>query len=74
MHHHLLNQLYKLKQNTEKWENIRKNKITASRLAYVLGLHGEKMFTEYWNIAEKGYHENEKINSNTESFKRSHFF
>ena len=43
-------------------------------MTYVLGLHGEKMFTEYWNIAEKGYHENEKINSNTESFKRVIFF
>ena len=32
------------------------------------------MFTEYWNIVEKGYHENEKINSNTESFKRVIFF
>ena len=41
-----------LKQNTEEWENIRGNKITAIRLAYVLGLHGEKMFTEYWDIVK----------------------
>ena len=64
-----------LKQNTEEWENIRKNKINASRLAYVLGLHGEKTFTEYWNIVKKGYHENERINnSNIENFKRGQFF
>ena len=60
---------------TEEWENIRKNKIPASCLAYVLGLHGEKIFTEYWNIVKKGYLENEKINnSNIENLKRGRFF
>ena len=65
-----------LKQNTEEWENIKKNNTTASRLAYVLGLHGEKMFTEYWNIVKKNIiMKMKKINnSNIETFKRGHFF
>ena len=56
------NNYIELKQNNEKWENIRKNKITKeSRLAYVLGLHGENMFTEYYyKVVKEGYHENEK--------------
>ena len=45
-------------ENIKNWENIRKSRITVSRLAYFLVSHCEQMFTEYWNIVKKGHHGN----------------
>jgi hypothetical protein len=43
-----------VKQNSEAWHNVRKFKITASRLPYLLGLLGKSNFIIYWDVVKNG--------------------
>ena len=41
-----------IEQNTDEWKELRKFKITGSRLPALLGLYGSKKFTTYWDIVK----------------------
>ena len=43
-----------VKQNTQEWHDYRKFKITASRLAHLLGLLGKSKFNIFWDIVKNG--------------------
>ena len=59
-------------QNTDDWKNIRKYKVTGSRLPGILGFYGSKKFTELWDVVKNGT--NEKDISNIINIKRGHFY
>ena len=61
-------------QNTNVWEDLRKFKITGSRLTALLGLHGQEKFIKFWNVVKQGLKESDVINTNFENFERSHKF
>ena len=60
-------------QNSEEWQKIRKNKVTASRLPGLLGFLGHKKFEIFWKIVNEGLQENEFIKNNA-NFIRGHKF
>lgn len=41
-------------QNTPEWLEIRKFRITGSRVPVLLGLKGKKKFDSYWDIVKNG--------------------
>ena len=61
-------------QNTNVWKDLRKFKITGSRLPALLGLHGQEKFIKYWKVVKQGLKESDVINTNFENFKRGHKF
>jgi len=61
-------------QNTNEWEDLRKFKITGSRLPALLGSHGQEKFMKYWKVIKQGLKESNVINTNFENFKRGHKF
>ena len=61
-------------QNTNVWEDLRKFKITGSRLPALLGLHGQEKFIKYWKVVKQGLKESDVVNTNFENFKRGHKF
>ena len=63
--------LVKTKQNKV---NLRKFKITGSRLPALLGSHGQEKFIKYWKVVKQGLKESDVINTNFENFKRGHRF
>ena len=63
-----------LLQNTNVWEDLRKFKITGSRLPALLGSHGQEKFIKYWKVDKQGLKESDVINTNFENFKRGHKF
>ena len=65
---------YDVLQNTNVWEDLRKFKITASRLPALLGSHGEEKFIKFWKVVKQGLKESDVINTNFENFKRGHKF
>ena len=44
-------------QNTNEWKDLRKFKITGSRLPAFLGLYGQEKFTKYWKVVKQGLEE-----------------
>jgi len=56
-------------QNTNAWEDLRKFKITGSRLPALLGSHGQEKFMKYWKVVKQGLKESDVINTNFENFK-----
>ena len=44
-------------QNTNEWKDLRKFKITGSRLPALLGLYGQEKFTKYWKVVKQGLEE-----------------
>jgi len=61
-------------QNTNVWEDLRKLRITGSRLPALLGSHGQERFIKYWKVVKQGLKESDVINTNFENFKRGHKF
>ena len=61
-----------VKQNTDDWKNIRKYKVTGSRLPGILGFSGSKKYTELWDVVKNGT--NEKDISSIINIKRGHFY
>ena len=61
-------------QNTNVWEDLRKFKITGSRLPALLGSHEQEKFIKYWKVVKEGLKESDVINTNFENFKRGHKF
>ena len=57
-------------QNTNKWKDLRKFKITGSRLPALLGLYGQEKFTKYWKVVKQGLEERDILETNFENFKR----
>ena len=55
-------------------EDLRKFKITGSRLPALVGLHEQEKFLKYWKVAKQGLKESNAINTNFENFKRGHKF
>ena len=55
-------------------EDLRKFKITGSRLPALLGLHGQEKFLKYWKVAKQCLKESNAINTNFKNFKRCHKF
>ena len=41
-------------QNSEEWQSLRKFRVTGSRLAALIGIHGKKKFDAYWDIVKNG--------------------
>ena len=41
-------------QNSNAWQELRKNKITSSRLPSLLGIYGKSKFNIYWQIVLQG--------------------
>ena len=62
----------KVKQNSEEWQQARKNRITGSRLPSLLGMYGKKKFDEMWRVFIEGT--SEKCLSGIENIKRGHLF
>ena len=60
---HLSSNHVSVKQNSEEWLNLRKNKITGSRIGNLLGMFGKTKFEIYWNIVHKGLSENDVIDT-----------
>jgi len=58
-------------QNTTEWQQIRKNRITGSRLPALLGIYGQKQYDCMWDIVCNGGQERDL--SNLENIKRGHF-
>ena len=52
-----------VEQNSDTWLNIRKNKITGSRLPALLGVYGKKKFESYWKIVKEGLNESDLFNN-----------
>ena len=42
-------------QNTNVWRNLRKFKISGSRLPALLGSHGQEKFIKYWKARAQGF-------------------
>ena len=63
-----------VQQNSVEWMELRKGKVTGSRLAYLLGFHGSKKFDQYWKIVQENLQESELFNNNFINFKRGHYF
>jgi len=61
-------------QNTNAWEDLRKFKITGSRLPTLLGSHGQEKFMKYWKVVKQGLKESDVIKTNFENFKRGQKF
>ena len=61
-----------IEQNTTEWLDIRKFKITGSRLPALLGFYGQKKFDNYWDIVINGT--NEKDMSKIPNIQRGHQF
>ena len=61
-------------QNTDEWQELRKNKITASRLPTLIGLNGKKSFDIYWRIVNEGLQERDVMNTEFNNFKRGHIY
>ena len=61
-------------QNTNEWKDLRKFKITGSRLPALLGLYGQEKFTKYWKVVKQGLEERDVLKTNFENFKRGHKF
>ena len=59
-------------QNSELWHKTRNKKITGSRLGSLIGMHGNKKFTDTWEIVETGKKENDI--SGIENIKRGLMF
>ena len=59
-------------QNTNEWKDLRKFKITGSRLPALLGLYGQEKFTKYWKVVKQGLEESDVLKTNFENFKRGH--
>ena len=61
-------------QNSLLWHEIRRYKITGSRLAVLLGLHGKDKFVKYWDLVKNGLQESDVVNTNLLNFKRGHMY
>ena len=61
-------------QNTNEWKDLRKFKVTGSRLPALLGLYGQEKFTKYWKVVKQGLEESDVLKTNFENFKRGHKF
>ena len=61
-------------QNTTEWQNLRKKKVTGSRLPALLGVYGKSKFDSYWKIVNEGLSENDVLKTNFINFKRGHQF
>ena len=60
-------------QNTDKWHDARKLKITGSRISYLLGLHGKGKFNDYWEIVKFGKEDKNKLD-HIENTKRGRLY
>ena len=63
-----------VEQNSDAWLNIRKNKITGSRLSALLGVYVKKKFESYWKIVKEGLNESDLFNKCFKNFRRGHQF
>ena len=63
-----------VEQNSDAWLNIRKNKITGSRLPALLGVYGKKKFESYWKIVKERLNETDLFNNCFRNFRRGHQF
>ena len=61
-------------QNTEDWQELRKRKVTGSRLPALIGVYGKKKFDLYWKIVLEGLQEKDVLNNNFHNFDRGHNF
>ena len=63
-----------VEQNSDAWLNIRKNKITGSRLPALLGVYGKKKFESYLKIVKEELNENDLFNNCFRNFHCGHQF
>ena len=68
MHNHI-----NTTQNTHEWLNLRKGKVTGSRLPALLGSYGSAKFDQYWKIVNEQLNENDVIKF-IPNFERGHAF
>ena len=61
-------------QNTNEWKDLRKFKITGSRLPALLGLYGQEKFPKYWKVVKQGLEESDVLKTNFQNFKQGHKF
>lgn len=61
-------------QNTHEWNDLRRHKITASRLPALIGMYGKNKFDIYWQIVQQGLLESDILNNNFTNFKRGHYY
>ena len=57
-------------QNSNAWHEVRRNKITSSRLPALLGIYGRSKFSIYWQIVLQGLEENELLSNHFHNFRR----
>ena len=43
-----------MEQNSEAWHELKKDKVTGSRLAVLLGFHARDKFRKYWLMVKNG--------------------
>ena len=61
-------------QNSNAWREVRKNKITSSRLPALLGIYGKSKFNIYWQIVLQRLEENDLLSNHFLNFRRGREF
>ena len=61
-------------QNSNAWHEVRKNKITSSRLPALLGIYWKSEFNIYWQIILQGLEENDLLSNHFFNFRRGREF
>ena len=61
-------------QNTDAWKELRKGLITASKIPYLVGLHGEDKFNKYWYCIKNNVNESVIFPSKFRNFECGHIY
>ena len=59
-------------QNTDSWQKLRQDRVTASKWPYLIGLHGEAKFQKYWFCVKNNVSEQTMVASQIQNFERGH--
>ena len=65
---------HSVQQNSQAWFNLRKFKITGSRMPALLGFYGKSKFSLYWRVVKEGLDENDISANKIVNFQRGHAY